>query len=44
MGLDLGAQSPEEIALSIVSEIKTVFSNRSGLPLKNRESPIYDRI
>ncbi len=43
MGLDLGAQSPEEIALSIIAEIQTVFANRPGTPLKHRTLPIYDR-
>jgi xanthine dehydrogenase accessory factor len=43
MGLDLGSQSPEEIALSIIAEIKSVFSNRPGSPLKLRQTPIYDR-
>jgi xanthine dehydrogenase accessory factor len=43
MGLDLGGQSPEEIALSIISEIKAVFANRPATSLKHREIPIYDR-
>jgi xanthine dehydrogenase accessory factor len=43
MGLDLGGQSPEEIALSIISEIKAVFANRPATSLKYREYPIYDR-
>jgi xanthine/CO dehydrogenase XdhC/CoxF family maturation factor len=32
-GLDLGADSPEEIALSIVAEILAVRKRRSGVPL-----------
>jgi xanthine dehydrogenase accessory factor len=31
IGLDLGADSPETIALAIVSEIQAVLANRSGL-------------
>jgi xanthine/CO dehydrogenase XdhC/CoxF family maturation factor len=43
VGLDLGAETPEEIALSIVSEIQAV---RSGYPagfLKYRTGPIHKR-
>lgn len=44
IGLDIGAESPEEIALSICSEIITVFRNRTGQFLKWREGPIHDRV
>jgi xanthine dehydrogenase accessory factor len=33
-GLDIGSETPEEIALSIVSEIKAVLSGSSGTSLK----------
>lgn len=42
-GLDIGADTPEGIAVSIVAEIQSVLKNRSGGPLRNREAPIYDR-
>jgi xanthine dehydrogenase accessory factor len=41
IGLDIGAETPEAIALSIVSEIQAVFSNRSGGALRDRNAPIH---
>ena len=42
-GLDIGAISPEEIALSMLSEIKSIFSKREGGFLKLRHTPIHER-
>lgn len=42
IGLDIGAETPEEVAISIVAEIRTTLSGRSGGALKNRERPIHD--
>ena len=43
-GLDIGAESPEEIALSIVAEIIASMRRRPGLSLKERVGPIHDRV
>ncbi|MCB0495558.1 MAG: XdhC family protein [Cyclobacteriaceae bacterium] len=43
IGLDIGADTPEEIALSIIAEIKSVFSGRKGGMLRYRGSSIHDK-
>ncbi len=40
-GLDLGAESPEEIALAIVAEIQATFSAAAGESLRDRKIPIH---
>ena len=40
-GLDLNAETPEEIALSVISEIQRVFADASGQSLRDRKSPIH---
>jgi xanthine dehydrogenase accessory factor len=40
-GLDLGAETPEELALALVSEIQAVFANASGESLRDRRAPIH---
>jgi xanthine/CO dehydrogenase XdhC/CoxF family maturation factor len=42
-GLDIGADTPEAIALSIAAEIQTVLKAREGGHLRNRRGSIYDR-
>lgn len=41
VGLDLGADSPEQVALSIVAEIQAVLAGRNGRPLRERTRPIH---
>jgi xanthine dehydrogenase accessory factor len=40
-GLDLGAETSDEIALSILSEIKAVLSGKDGSPLRLKNAPIH---
>lgn len=41
IGLDIGSEGPDEIAISIVSEILAVKNGRDGQPLKFRKSSIH---
>jgi len=43
VGLDIGAETSEEIALSVIAEIKAVFAHRKGESLKERTSEIHER-
>lgn len=42
MGLDLGGDNPESVAMAILAEIAAVFNGRAGGPLKARQQGIHD--
>jgi xanthine/CO dehydrogenase XdhC/CoxF family maturation factor len=42
VGLDLGADSPEQVALAIVAEMQAVLSGRDAGPLRQRTRPIHE--
>lgn len=44
VGIDIGAESPEEIALSVAGEIIAVFRERNAGFLRNREGSIHERL
>ncbi|MGD0075899.1 MAG: XdhC family protein [Candidatus Binataceae bacterium] len=41
VGLDIGAETPEEIALAIVAELYMVKNRRSGIPLRDKKGAIH---
>jgi xanthine/CO dehydrogenase XdhC/CoxF family maturation factor len=42
VGLDLGSEGPEEIALSAIAEMQATRAGRNGLALRERRGPIHD--
>ncbi|HZW53669.1 MAG TPA: XdhC family protein, partial [Candidatus Elarobacter sp.] len=43
IGLDLGADTPDEIALSIVAEVQAALAERGARPLSEADSAIHGR-
>ena len=40
-GLDIGAETPEQIGLAILAEIQAVLAGRNGIKLRERVAPIH---
>lgn len=40
-GLDIGAETPEEIAIALIAEIQAALTNRPGGALRERSGPIH---
>jgi xanthine dehydrogenase accessory factor len=43
VGLDLGAETPEQIALAIVAEIEAALNRRTARPLREIDGPLHVR-
>lgn len=43
VGLDLGAETPAEIALAVVAEVRAALNDRAGGFLRDNPGPLHDR-
>ncbi len=43
IGLEIGAETPDEIALAVLAEIQAYFNGKSGTPLRLKPGPIHER-
>lgn len=44
VGLDIGAETSAEIALSIIAEVKSFFHSRSAASLRDRAAKMHENI